>query len=247
METAQPVENLNEDTGSYSDVILDSIADASSHVRQGIVIPAPHEDTRERLVVNLSSFDHASKRVLDLLTTFLALAIFSIPMILISLIIKLSSRGPIFYGQERVGLNGKHFTMWKFRSMNVNAEQEGAVWAIRNDPRRTKFGSFLRASSLDELPQIWNVLKGEMSIVGPRPERPMFVEEFKKSVPNYEDRHLMKSGITGWAQICGWRGNTSIENRVQYDLYYIKNWSIRFDIKILFLTLFRGFINKNAY
>ena len=152
------------------------------------------------------------------------------------------------YSQERMGLDGLTFMALKFRSMHQDAESRtGAVWASENDTRRTKFGSFLRKYSLDELPQLFNVLKGEMSLVGPRPERPIFIERFKSQIPHYMLRHKVKAGITGWAQINGWRGNTSLEKRIECDLYYIERWSIWLDIKILFLTFFRGFFDPNAY
>ncbi|MBE9504680.1 MAG: sugar transferase, partial [Proteobacteria bacterium] len=145
-------------------------------------------------------------------------------------------------------LDGKNFHMLKFRSMKVNAEsQSGAVWAKENDPRRTLIGGFLRKSSLDELPQFFNVLKGDMSIVGPRPERPVFIKEFKEKIPKYMLRHKVKAGITGWAQVNGWRGNTSLEKRIECDIYYIENWSLWFDIKIMWLTLWKGLVNKHAY
>jgi lipopolysaccharide/colanic/teichoic acid biosynthesis glycosyltransferase len=138
--------------------------------------------------------------------------------------------------------------MLKFRTMKVDAEREtGPVWAKENDPRRTKIGSFLRKMSLDELPQLFNVLKGEMSLIGPRPERPHFVEEFRNRIPSYMLRHKIKAGMTGWAQVNGWRGNTALEKRIEHDLYYIQNWSIGFDLRILFMTLWRGFFSKLAY
>ena len=147
-----------------------------------------------------------------------------------------------------MGLDGMKFKALKFRSMHKNAESKtGAVWASENDERRTKIGAFLRKYSLDELPQLFNVLKGEMSLVGPRPERPVFIDQFKSQIPNYMLRHKVKAGITGWAQINGWRGNTSLEKRIEFDLYYIEHWSIWFDIKILFLTFYRGFFGTNAY
>jgi lipopolysaccharide/colanic/teichoic acid biosynthesis glycosyltransferase len=164
--------------------------------------------------------------------------------------VKLSSTGPIFFGQERIGLDGRRFKMWKFRSMkvdgHVNAENIPG-WTVKDDPRKTKFGSFLRASSLDELPQLWNVFVGDMSLVGPRPEQPYYVEKFRHEIPAYMLRHKMKAGITGWAQVNGWRGDTSLHERIECDLYYIRNWSLWFDVKILFLTFWKGFINKNAY
>jgi len=204
-------------------------------IRDGLDCPL----TRNQLLI---------KRSVDLFLVAIAFGIFIVPMIVIATLIKMGSKGPIFYGQERVGLGGKTFKMWKFRSMRVGAEEDtGAVWAIRNDPRKTRFGTFLRATSLDELPQMWNVFKGEMSMIGPRPERPHFVNEFRKKIPGYMDRHRIPVGITGWAQINGWRGNTSLERRVEYDLSYIKKWSPLLDLKILVLTLFRGFIHPNAY
>jgi exopolysaccharide biosynthesis polyprenyl glycosylphosphotransferase len=188
------------------------------------------------------------KRFIDLFFAGIALMFFAIPMLVLAILVKLDSKGPVFYAQERVGLMGRRFKMLKFRSMRLDAEKtSGAIWAIRNDPRRTRLGRFLRASSLDELPQLFNVIKGEMSMVGPRPERPHFVEQFKRSVPNYDLRHRMPVGITGWAQVHGWRGDTSIQRRVGYDLFYMLHWSPLLDIKTLFLTLFRGFINRNAY
>jgi exopolysaccharide biosynthesis polyprenyl glycosylphosphotransferase len=165
----------------------------------------------------------------------------------IALIIRLTSPGPALYRQERMGLDGRRFSVWKFRSMYVDAEQEtGPVWASEDDPRCTPIGRFLRRTSLDELPQLWNVLVGHMSLVGPRPERPFFVEQFKHRIPQYMLRHKVKAGLTGWAQVNGWRGNTSLEKRIEYDLYYIENWSVTLDIKILWLTLVKGF-HRHAY
>ena len=163
--------------------------------------------------------------------------------LIVAIIIRRTSPGPAFYRQERMGLDGKSFYVWKFRSMYDDAEREtGPVWAREDDPRCTPIGRFLRRSSLDELPQLWNVLKGDMSLVGPRPERPFFVEQFKHRIPQYMLRHKVKAGLTGWAQVNGWRGNTSIEKRIEYDLYYIENWSVRLDLKIMWLTLVRGFL-----
>ncbi|MBF0360609.1 MAG: undecaprenyl-phosphate glucose phosphotransferase [Oligoflexia bacterium] len=197
---------------------------------------------------NLSLLDYMVKRSFDFIFTFIGLVILFPFLLLIAILIKITSPGPIFYGQERMGLDGKSFKMWKFRSMKIDAEREtGAVWCVENDPRRTKFGSFLRKTSIDELPQLLNVLAGEMSLVGPRPERPVFVEQFKDKIPNYMLRHKMKAGITGWAQVNGWRGNTELEGRINCDIFYIKNWSIWLDIKIIFLTFWKGFVNKNAY
>lgn len=188
------------------------------------------------------------KRLFDLIFALFALII-TLPVILIIIAaIKATSSGPVFYRQERMGLDGKTFKMLKFRSMKVDAESEtGAVWAQENDSRKTLFGTFLRKTSLDELPQFLNVIKGEMSIIGPRPERPVFIEKFRKNIPGYMLRTKMKAGITGWAQVNGWRGNTSLEKRHEHDIYYIENWSVWLDIKIIWLTIWKGFIHKNAY
>jgi Undecaprenyl-phosphate glucose phosphotransferase len=188
------------------------------------------------------------KRMVDVVVSALALVVLSPVMVLIALLIKLTSSGPVFYGQERCGLNGEPFLMLKFRSMRCDAEQQtGAVWAQKDDPRRTRLGTFLRRTSLDELPQLINVLKGDMSLVGPRPERPVFIQRFSKTIPNYMARHCVKAGITGWAQVHGWRGNTSLRKRIQYDLYYITHWNPWLDIRILWMTLFHGLFHRNAY
>ncbi len=181
------------------------------------------------------------KRAIDVTLSLAAIVIVTIPAALIALLVKVTSRGPVFYSQERMGLDGKAFTVFKFRSMPVDAEgSSGPVWAGDDDPRVTMLGRWLRRFDLDELPQFWNVLKGDMSIVGPRPERPFFVEQFKHHIPQYMLRHKVKAGITGWAQVNGWRGNTSLEKRIEYDLYYIENWSVTLDIKIMWLTVVRG-------
>jgi exopolysaccharide biosynthesis polyprenyl glycosylphosphotransferase len=169
-------------------------------------------------------------------------------MVITGFLIKLTSEGPILYRQERIGMDGSRFQMLKFRTMRVDAEKEtGPVWAKKNDSRRTKIGALLRKMGLDELPQLFNVLKGEMSLVGPRPERPDFVKAFKDRIPLYMLRHKTKAGMTGWAQVNGWRGNTSLDKRIEHDLYYIQHWSIAFDLRILLMTLWRGFFNKSAY
>jgi len=186
------------------------------------------------------------KRSFDILGAFFGLIVISPILLIASILIKFSSKGPLIYLQERCGEDGRIFNLYKFRTMKVDAEKEtGPVWASENDPRRTAVGQFLRRVNWDELPQLWNVLKGDMSLVGPRPERPHFVDQFKEDVPRYMSRHLVRSGITGWAQVNGLRGNTDIRERVKYDLFYMENWSLIFDIKILVLTLFRG--NLNAY
>ncbi|HVS35171.1 MAG TPA: undecaprenyl-phosphate glucose phosphotransferase [Gemmataceae bacterium] len=188
------------------------------------------------------------KRFMDVLLSLIGLVVLSPLLLLVAAIVKLTSPGPVFYGQERCGLNGRAFHMLKFRSMAVNAEQQtGAVWAVKDDKRRTWFGAFLRRSSIDELPQLWNVLMGDMSLVGPRPERPVFVQQFKKTIPNYMARHCVKAGLTGWAQVNGWRGNTSLRKRLQYDLYYITHWTPWLDLRILWMTLFKGIVHRNAY
>jgi exopolysaccharide biosynthesis polyprenyl glycosylphosphotransferase len=199
--------------------------------------------------VALRGWKVAAKRAMDLLISGVGLVLLSPFLLFVALLIRLESKGPVFYTQLRVGLDGKPFHMIKFRSMRVDAEENtGPVWATEDDPRKTKLGTLLRRTSLDELPQLINVLLGEMSIVGPRPERPVFVEQFRNVVPRYMDRHQEKAGITGWAQVNGLRGDTSIIERTKYDLYYIENWSLLFDIKIIVRTVtnaIRG--DRNAY
>lgn len=188
------------------------------------------------------------KEVEDKVIGALILLLISPVMIALAIGVKLSSPGPIFYRQERVSWGGKPFHMLKFRSMPVDAEKEsGPVWAREHEQRATPFGAFLRRTSLDELPQFLNVLKGDMSIVGPRPERPVFVDRFKGEIPDYMQKHLVKGGITGWAQVNGWRGDTDLEKRIEYDLFYIENWSLYLDLKIIFLTIFKVFRDRNAY
>ena len=196
----------------------------------------------------LYGWNRVLKRAFDLVGGALALTLAAPVMLAIVAALKLTSPGPLLYRQERMGVDGGRFRMLKFRTMRVDAEaQTGPVWATPDDPRRTRLGGFLRRWSLDELPQLFNVLRGEMSLVGPRPERPSFVEEFRRRVPGYMLRHKVKAGITGWAQINGWRGNTSIERRIECDLYYIERWSLAFDLRILIQTIWYGFRNRNAY
>jgi len=196
----------------------------------------------------LYGWNRLFKRGFDLVFGGLTLVLAAPLMAAIAVAIRLISPGPVFYRQERMGLDGQRFRMLKFRTMPVDAEaRSGPVWARPDDPRRTRLGALLRRFSLDELPQLWNVLRGEMSLVGPRPERPVFVEEFRRKIPGYMLRHKVKAGITGWAQVNGWRGNTSLERRIEYDLYYIERWSLGFDLKILWLTLLRAFRGDNAY
>jgi Undecaprenyl-phosphate glucose phosphotransferase len=196
----------------------------------------------------LYGWSRVLKRALDLGLGSVALLAAAPFMLVVAALLRLGSPGPVLYGQERMGLDGRRFRMLKFRTMTADAESgSGPVWAVADDPRRTRLGAWLRRWSLDELPQLLHVLRGDMSLVGPRPERPPFVEEFRRRVPRYMLRHKVKAGMTGWAQINGWRGNTSIEKRIEYDLYYIERWSLGFDLKILILTVWLGFRNRNAY
>ena len=195
------------------------------------------------------SLDYAVlKRAFDIFFSFSVLLLTSPLLALIAGLVKITSPGPVFFVQERVGLNGKPFLMYKFRTMRISAASESDTrWTTNGDPRRTPFGALLRKTSLDELPQFINVLKGDMSVVGPRPERPHFVHKFLQEVARYNNRHALKVGITGWAQVNGWRGDTSIEKRVEYDLYYLQNWSFAFDMRIIVMTLFAGLMSRNAY
>jgi Undecaprenyl-phosphate glucose phosphotransferase len=197
--------------------------------------------------VPLRGFNSVLKRAIDIAISAVTLLSMSVPFLVIAALVRRTSPGSVFYKQERMGLDGKAFQVYKFRSMYQGAEDEtGPVWARDNDPRCTPIGRRLRRFDLDELPQLWNVFRGDMSIVGPRPERPYFVEQFKHRIPQYMLRHKVKAGITGWAQVNGWRGNTSLEKRIEYDLYYIENWSMGLDLKIMWLTLLRG-LQKHAY
>ncbi len=220
---------------------------------QFIALRAKLEDLDGLPVINindvpLQGLSGAVKRVVDIGVSVGALAVLAVPFAAIAAAIRLNSPGPVFYRQQRMGLDSQPFMLLKFRSMYENAERDtGPVWTLEDDPRRTPVGTFLRRFSLDELPQLWNVLRGEMSLVGPRPERPFFVDQFKRRVPQYMLRHKVKSGMTGWAQVNGWRGNTSIEKRIEYDLYYIENWSVSLDFKILWLTVVYGFFQRHAY
>ena len=190
----------------------------------------------------------AMKRAIDIFGAIVALILFSPVMLLTAILIKLTSPGPLIYCQERVGLHNRPFKMYKFRSMEVQApEKEKSEWTTKRDPRVTPIGRVIRKTSIDEMPQLFNVLFGSMSLVGPRPERPYFVERFKEEIPRYMIKHQVRPGMTGWAQVNGYRGDTSITKRIEHDLYYIENWTLGFDFKILFLTFFKGFINKNAY
>ena len=188
------------------------------------------------------------KRAVDFVGALAAIVLFSPVMIGAAIAIKVSSKGPIIFKQERIGLHNKPFKMYKFRSMvQQTDEEEKKGWTVKNDPRVTKVGAFLRKTSLDELPQLFNILKGDMSLVGPRPERPQFVEQYKEEIPRYMIKHQVRPGMTGWAQVKGYRGDSSIRKRIECDIYYIENWTLGMDVKILFMTVFVGFINKNAY
>lgn len=222
----------------------------------GNIIPTkPYtEDLMGLPVINIryvplsNTFNALVKRAMDIAGSLICLVLFSPVMLVTAVLIRLTSPGPLIFKQERVGLHNRPFVMYKFRSMEVqkaNAERQG--WTTRHDPRVTGLGKFIRRTSIDELPQLVNVLKGEMSLIGPRPERPQFVEKFREEIPRYMIKHQVRPGMTGWAQVNGYRGDTSIRKRIEYDLYYIENWTLGLDIKILFLTAFKGFINKNAY
>ena len=188
------------------------------------------------------------KRTMDVVGSLIALILASPIMLIVAILIKLTSKGDVIFKQERIGLNKKPFIMYKFRSMKVqDPDEEKQNWTVKNDTRKTKVGTFIRKTSIDELPQFFNVLKGDMSLIGPRPERPQYVEKFKDEIPKYMVKHQVRPGITGWAQVNGWRGDTSIKKRVECDIYYIENWSFIFDVKIIILTFIKGFVNKNAY
>lgn len=201
-----------------------------------------------RYVPLTNTLNWYGKRLVDIVVSLIGLIVSSPVMLIAAIGVRCTSRGPIIFKQERIGLHNKPFKMYKFRTMEVqkpSMEQQG--WTTKDDPRVTKIGKFLRRTSIDELPQLFNILKGDMSVVGPRPERPQFVEKFKEEIPRYMVKHQVRPGLTGWAQINGYRGDTSIKRRIEYDIFYIENWTMSFDIKIMFLTLFKGFINKNAY
>ena len=189
-----------------------------------------------------------AKRCVDIFGALVAIILFSPVMLVTSIIIKVTSPGPLIFKQERIGKHNRPFYMYKFRSMVVQDEKdEKKGWTTKNDPRVTPIGRFIRKTSIDELPQLFNILIGDMSLVGPRPERPQFVEKFKEEIPRYMIKHQVRPGLTGWAQVNGYRGDTSIQKRIEFDLYYIENWTMGFDFKIIFLTFFKGFINRNAY
>ncbi|MCI5874643.1 MAG: undecaprenyl-phosphate glucose phosphotransferase [Clostridiales bacterium] len=222
----------------------------------GNIIPTkPYtEDLLGLPVINIryvplsNTFNALVKRCVDIVGSIVCIIVFSPLMLFSAILVKTTSKGPLIFKQERVGLHNKPFQMYKFRTMYVQTEEEEQKgWTTKNDPRITKCGGFLRRTSLDEFPQLFNVLKGDMSLVGPRPERPQYVEKFREEIPRYMIKHQVRPGMTGWAQVNGYRGDTSIRKRIEHDLYYIENWTLGLDIKILFLTVFKGFINKNAY
>ncbi len=201
-----------------------------------------------RYVPLTNTFHAAVKRLMDIFGAIVAIVLFSPVMLLAVILIKATSPGPILYRQVRVGLHNREFEMFKFRSMEIQPEaEEKKAWTVKNDPRVTKVGKIMRKTSIDELPQLFNILKGDMSLIGPRPERPFFVEKFREEIPRYMVKHQVRPGLTGWAQVNGYRGDTSIRKRIECDLYYIENWTLGLDFKILFLTFFKGFVNKNAY
>ena len=221
----------------------------------GVIPNRPYtEDIQGLPVINIrrvplnNTINSVVKRLVDIVGSAVGIVLASPIMIVSAILIKATSDGPVIFSQERVGLHNKPFKMYKFRTMIEQTEAEEAKgWTTKDDPRVTKIGRFLRKTSLDELPQLFNIFIGQMSLVGPRPERPQFVEKFREEIPRYMIKHQVRPGLTGWAQINGLRGDTSIEKRIEHDLYYIENWTLEFDIKILLLTVFRGFINKNAY
>ena len=242
----EKIVNICEKSGVHTKFIPDynSVIPSSPYI----------EDLNGLTVVNIrhvplsNTINMFIKRSMDLICALIILIIFSPVMIVSAIAIRVSDGGPAIFKQERVGRHNKPFMMYKFRTMKEQSEKDELKgWTTKGDPRVTAIGRFLRRTSLDELPQLINVLKGDMSVVGPRPERPQFVEKFKEEIPRYMIKHQVRPGLTGWAQINGYRGDTSIRKRIEYDIYYIENWSVGFDIKIMFLTIFKGFINKNAY
>ncbi len=238
--------DLCEKSGVHTKFIPDYTSLVPSHPYTEDVMGLPVINIRYVPLTN--TLNWISKRAVDIVGSLLGIILSSPIMLIAALMVRFTSRGPVIFKQERVGLHNKPFKMYKFRTMEMqkpSAEQK--AWTVKDDPRVTKVGKFLRRTSIDELPQLFNILVGEMSLVGPRPERPQFVDKFKEEIPRYMIKHQVRPGLTGWAQINGYRGDTSIRKRVEYDLYYIENWTMSMDMKIMFLTIFRGFINKNAY
>lgn len=231
-----------EKTGVHTKMIPDfgNVISTRPYIEDVQGIPVIHV---RRVPLNIMR-NRAAKRAVDLIGATVAIILFSPVMLLTVLVVALTEEGSVIYRQERVGLHNQVFYMYKFRSMIMqDEEKEKAEWSTRNDPRITPVGKLIRRTSIDELPQLFNVLKGEMSLVGPRPERPQFVQKFRDEIPRYMVKHQVRPGMTGWAQINGYRGNTSIEKRIEYDLYYIENWTMVFDMKILILTIFKGFFD----
>ena len=240
----EPIVNICEKSGVHTMFIPDyhNIIPTTPYIEDLEGLPIVHI----RHVPLTNPFNAVIKRITDMCGAVAAIIIFSPIMLITALAVKLTSKGPVIYAQERVGLHNKTFKMYKFRSMYVQTpEEEASRWTTKGDPRVTRVGRFIRRFNIDEMPQFFNVLKGDMSLVGPRPERPQFVEKFKEEIPRYMIKHQVRPGITGWAQINGYRGDTSIRRRIDFDLYYIENWTFGLDIKILFQTVFKGF--KNAY
>lgn len=201
-----------------------------------------------RYVPLSNTINAVAKRAVDIIGSLCGLVLLSPLLLVVAVLVKTTSKGPVIFAQERVGQHNRVFKMYKFRTMRVQEEtEEKKGWTTRNDPRVTKVGRFLRRTSIDELPQLFNILIGNMSLVGPRPERPQYVEKFREEIPRYMIKHQVRPGLTGWAQINGYRGDTSIRKRIEYDIFYIENWSMGLDFKIMFLTIFKGFINENAY
>ena len=221
----------------------------------GVIPNKPYtEDLQGLPVINIrhvplsNTINAVAKRAVDIVGSFIGIILASPVMLISAIAIKATSKGPVIFAQDRIGMHNKPFRMYKFRTMYVQEEREEQKgWTTKDDPRVTKVGRFLRKTSIDELPQLFNILMGRMSLVGPRPERPQFVEKFKEEIPRYMVKHQVRPGLTGWAQVNGLRGDTSIEKRIEYDLYYIENWTMGLDFRILFLTVFKGFVNENAY
>ena len=233
-----------EKSGVHTKFIPDNIIPTIPYMEDLQGLPVIHI----RHVPLTGVFNATMKRIVDLAGALFGLIVFSPLMLVTALLIKITSPGPVLFSQERIGLHNRPFKMYKFRSMEVqDPGRERSQWTTPHDPRVTPVGRFIRKTSIDEMPQFFNVLIGDMSLVGPRPERPLFVEKFKEEIPRYMIKHQVRPGLTGWAQVNGYRGDTSITKRIEHDLYYIENWSLGFDFKIMFLTVFKGFINKNAY
>ena len=239
----EKIVNLCEKSGVHTQFVPDY---------NNIIPSKPYtEDLMGLPVVNIryiplsNTFNALMKRTVDIIGSAVGIVVLSPLLLIIACLVKFTSKGPLIFKQERVGLRNETFMMYKFRTMKVQDEkEEKKAWTVKNDPRVTKIGKFLRKTSLDELPQLFNILKGEMSIVGPRPERPFFVEKFKEEIPRYMIKHQVRPGLTGWAQVNGYRGDTSIKKRIEYDLYYIENWTMGFDIKIMFMTFLKDLLIK---